>query len=383
MSFDLDYILIYLFLLLVFYLTGKQVSKGKNYWANAFLCIIVYTIILGSRYGRGNDYFSYIAGYLQTNPYENSGYLFIKSVMKAFYIDKFHIFYVYAFITIVGGMFFLERYRKYATFMFPTFLLATFILAEYQVRQSLSYSFVFLYLIQLFQIRSNKIKDIFSRKNYFHLLWGIIFAGITVSIHTANALNIVILTGLYLFVRFPVPYNFSIPMIVISSYIIPRIYDVGMIIPILQLLGEQDDFFARYVDTQEQWFGSDALSTEVAENPIVKVIEVLGNISLLYFGRKVIMVKMNNQESVTMYNFFFIGTCIVLAFKLMEIAARVGSNMRLFWFYPLAVVLYYRKIIVSNKWESRLFFFLVFWVYAFLKFLFMNGDMTLFLWDKM
>lgn len=383
MSFDLDYILIYLFLLLVFYLTGKQVSKGKNYWANAFLCIIVYTIILGSRYGRGNDYFSYITDYLQTNPYENSGYLYIKSVMKAFYIDKFHIFYVYAFITIVGGMFFLERYRKYATFMFPAFLLATFILAEYQVRQSLSYSFVFLYLIQLFQIRSNKIKDIFSRKNYFHLLWGIIFAGITVSIHTANALNIVILTGLYLFVRFPVPYYFSIPMIVISSYIIPRIYNVGMITPILQLLGEQDDFFARYVDTQERWFGSDALSTEVAENPIVKVIEVLGNISLLYFGRKVIMVKMNNQESVTMYNFFFIGTCIVLAFKLMEIAARVGSNMRLFWFYPLAVVLYYRKIIVSNKWESLLFFFLVFWVYAFLKFLFMNGDMTLFLWDKM
>lgn len=381
MTFDLDHIILYLFLLFIFYLSGRNVSVGKNYWIWIIVCIIFYTLISGSRYGRGNDYFSYIRSYSYIRAEKDFGFFYINSVMKSFAVSSFQIFYVYAFITITGGMLFLRRYRKYAIYMFPAFLLAIFISAEYQVRQSLSYAFVFLYLTQLFRIRANSISDIFKVRNHITILNAVIFAGLTISIHSANSLNILLLTVLYLFIRYPVPYYISIPSVIISSYIIPRIYDVSMVEPILGLIGEQNENLTGYVDNQERWFGTNAYSTDVAENPVIKLFEVLGNVSLLYFGRKVILLKSNNQESITMYNFFFIGTCIVMAFKLMEIAARVGNNMRVFWFYPLAMVLYYRKCLIEKKWEKYLFLFLLFWIYAFFKFLFMS-EMTLFLWDR-
>lgn len=382
MIFDIDYILLNILMLATFMYVGKYISKGANYWKYATMSLIVFTFVLGSRYDRGWDYEGYVYGYrVLDEKYNQYGFTFINKTLQAFQVDDYHIFYYYAFITMLGGLVFLKRYKQYGLYIFPAFLLATYYLDEYQVRQSLSYGFLFIYILQLFELKFDTLKEIFSSKNIKCLFIGTIFLFFSYIIHTANILNAAIITILYLFVRVPIPYVISIPIVFFSSYILPRIYDLSYIMPILNLLGDQNDMFDRYIDTSDKWFSSSAFSSEYVENPIVKAIETVGVSSLLYFGYKLIKLKKIGQDAIAMYNFFFIGTVITLGFKLMQMLARVGNNMRCFWFFPIALVLYYRKDLVRNKLEGILFFFLIYWLYGFLKYLFMHNGMCLFLWD--
>ena len=65
--FDIIYIILNLLLLFIFWYGGLRISKGDNYWKNAILCIVAFTLVLGLRYGRGNDYHHYV--YIYVNGY--------------------------------------------------------------------------------------------------------------------------------------------------------------------------------------------------------------------------------------------------------------------------------------------------------------------------
>ena len=53
---DIIYVLLNLILLFVFTVAGINVSCRRSFWGNAFICSIFFIFIVGSRYGRGNDY---------------------------------------------------------------------------------------------------------------------------------------------------------------------------------------------------------------------------------------------------------------------------------------------------------------------------------------
>lgn len=54
---DFIYIFLNLFMLIVFIVTGRLISKDKkNYWKYAKWPVITFTLILGLRLNRGHDY---------------------------------------------------------------------------------------------------------------------------------------------------------------------------------------------------------------------------------------------------------------------------------------------------------------------------------------
>lgn len=62
---DFIYIFLNLFMLIVFIVTGRLISKDKkNYWKYAKWPVITFTLILGLRLNRGHDYIHYMEVYL-------------------------------------------------------------------------------------------------------------------------------------------------------------------------------------------------------------------------------------------------------------------------------------------------------------------------------
>ena len=61
---DFIYIFLNLFMLIVFIVTGRLISKDKkNYWKYAKWPVITFTLILGLRLNRGHDYIHYMEVY--------------------------------------------------------------------------------------------------------------------------------------------------------------------------------------------------------------------------------------------------------------------------------------------------------------------------------
>ena len=62
---DFIYIFLNLLMLITFIIAGKGISKDKShYWIYAFWPAIVFTIVLGLRLNRGNDYVHYIGSHV-------------------------------------------------------------------------------------------------------------------------------------------------------------------------------------------------------------------------------------------------------------------------------------------------------------------------------
>ena len=138
---------------------------------------------------------------------------------------------------------------------------------------------------------------------------------------------------------------------------------------------------ASYADNSDRWFSQEGMDDELyARNPVVLVFEMLGTISLYYFGQLAVK-KYNISGFVDFYNFFVIGTIILNAFRTLEILNRVGFTFALFWFFPLSIVLYYRKQLMRKPIIKIAGLFLIWWSYDYIKYLIMRGDKTLFLWD--
>lgn len=158
------YIFINLLLLSTFVIGGYNVKKGGSYWKNALSCSLVFVMVMGSRYGRGHDYLHYVDVYI--NGDLSNQYLFllfnegIKSILG---IGKYFIFYVYAIPFILCGFKFLKNFQNVANLAFPLFLMSMTYFEEYEIRQALSFSFVFLFLDAFLNIRR------FSKKNILKL----------------------------------------------------------------------------------------------------------------------------------------------------------------------------------------------------------------------
>lgn len=61
--------------------------------------------------------------------------------------------------------------------------------------------------------------------------WGII----CLNIHSANIVNILIVTGLYIFMHKPLHYSITIPIYLLCVYVLPKIFDFSILQPILDI----------------------------------------------------------------------------------------------------------------------------------------------------
>lgn len=379
METKLVYIILNIFLLTVFVIVGNKVSKGSRFWGNAIWCVISFSLIQGLRYGRGTDYYHYSLQFVyrdvDTNPFFNTFNFLLESIG----INRYSCFVIYAFFFVTCGMCFLKQYRKYAKYTFPCFLIGFMYFNEYVIRQAFSFSFVFLYLTCLFKWN---LKFNYFVKHKVYLVLLILFAFLSISIHSANIITLFVFTFLYYFVRFPIHYYVTVPIYFLCVYILPSIFDFSYLQPLLNFVGDYNERALDYVSNSEKWFSLKGADNIYTRNVYVQVFEFVGTSSLFFLGYKTIKNKSTNCLAMsTMLNVFFIGVSIQSLFRNLEILNRIGHVLYYIGFIVLAIVLYYKPKIQRS--ELKFYYAsLVWFLYDYLKYVFFPNPLFIkYIWD--
>lgn len=148
---DFIYIFLNLFMLIVFIVTGRLISKDKkNYWKYAKWPVITFTLILGLRLNRGHDYIHYMEVYRYDLEKEQVLFTLFNHFLKSLDTGAHWIFIWYSGAFILGAMFFLKSIREYSKWVLPLFLISFTTFSEYMIRQAFGYTFVFIFMLFMF-----------------------------------------------------------------------------------------------------------------------------------------------------------------------------------------------------------------------------------------
>ncbi|MCQ2199395.1 MAG: EpsG family protein [Paludibacteraceae bacterium] len=349
--------------------------------------VIAFTFVEGARYGRGVDYMHYIDVY--KHDLEKSQVLFswYNNVLKTFGVPPEYAFGFYALPFITCGLFLLKEMKMYARFMFPFFLLCFIGFHEAFIRQAFSFSFYFLYITQLYNIiRSNGVVNPIE---YFFLL---LVAVASVSIHSIAVVAIIATTIIMLFVRRPIHWIFTIPLLLFGKFYLATHFDWSYINNLLIFLSN-DDKLADYAGNADRWFSDDAMREAYTRNVLIEALETWGAVALLYLGYKVCVYLQNNDDllinkkntvniNVALFNVSVVGMLVLQTFYNLEIIRRVAYNWYLLWFVPFSLVIFYRKNKdVLFKLDKILAIGFFYWIWEYIRFLFVFTKERMFIWD--
>lgn len=372
---DFTYIFLNLFMLMIFTFMGYciQHDSQKRYWTFAMWCVFTFTLVLGLRYGRGNDYMHYIDVYKYD--LESNEFLFtsINHLLKSLGVGEHYFFMYYNFLFIVGGLSLLKLFRNIAHVLFPLFVIAFTFFSEFIIRQALGFSFVFLFLRIL-------LKDTKGMYDYIFLVF---FAFCAFSIHSANVVYLFLFFLLSIFIHQPFKPRLTIPAFFFCSYIFASIVDYSSLTSYFSLLGGMDNKVGEYASDSTVWLSADNDNQEqYLRNPIIKLWQTYGECSLLFLGYKAIKIC-NDRKFILTYNVYVVGLMILQSFWTFEFLSRVGYIIYWFWAFPLGLVLHYFSIFWSKNFTYKILLFgLSFYIYEYLKLLLLRPNgMYKFIWD--
>lgn len=414
-------------LLLIFISMGRFTSKGGNYKFSSGVCIAAFTLVLGSRYMRGNDYAHYVEVFNRRTEADQHLFTWLNDFLAAVGINAYGAFFVYAFIFSCSLFYLLRRYKPYAAYMFPLALIALIIFHESMIRQAISFSFVFLLIDKLYDIEvdysnpnveeecENEEENYFDNSmisydsNDCHVLpqadyieetsnsTGDFLKGITwndflvcaffvtcaISIHTANVITIIMILAFWLVMRTKtIPFYISIPLMLFGALYLNKILNLDIIAPYVNLLQGTDEKFDTYIENSDYWFGEKGASSNYTRKGIILFLELWGYGMLFWLADR--MSKQINLGAVfaTMLNTLIAGALIMMTFRELEILHRIGHVLTLCWFIPLSTCLFHIREFEFKLYEKVLLLGSIWWIYEYLKYLFMReSGMTLFLWD--
>lgn len=376
-----------LVLLLVFVINARGANryKSQNVIAKYYPSIIAFTLILGARYMRGNDYLHYQDVYNHGNDYEQKLFDWLNDTMHLFYISDTGIFFVYSLIFIVGATIIWDYYSSISKWLVPIFLICFILFDEWFIRQAVAYSFLFVFARYLFDSRQN-----FNKR----FIYSSIFAFIAIGMHTATIIPLLAILLFYFFYSKPICYYYTIPLFLFATFYVQYSFNFSDLSVILNYVADNGSgHFAEYAKQDDQWFSADAIQQNFARNPIVKIIETIGEVSFLYLGYKVLKspaIKnlkgyVDIKSLVVFFNVHVVGIIIVHSFFLLEIPKRIGQSMSIFWCFPFAFVLYNLKYMKLTVIDRLCCCGLAYFVYDYIKYLFFRTDAAypyLFIWDK-
>lgn len=246
---------------------------------------------------------------------------------------------------------------------------------EYEIRQALGFSFVFLFLDEFYNQHHKKIFKAFLMFFY------------TVCVFNVHSANIFFIIFFFAIIKFhPNHFNSKISIIalIFCAYAFINFYDFSYVSGFLGALSNVNDKFAHYTagNAAELWFGESAFQLENKRNPIVLFCEIFGNSSLIYFSYKTIHIDKGRNFEI-FANLFILGECGRRAFLYLELLNRMSGLFERMYFIPLSFVLYNIDWKELRTIEKIMYLSMVFVIYDYLKYLlFPNELMTSFLWNK-
>lgn len=371
------------------YIVGRRVSKGYPYWKSVIWVVVLFTIVEGARYGRGVDYLHYVDIYNYNLHESSTAFFLINNFLKIMGITAVYAFGFYALPFILGGTVLLERMRNYAAYMFPLFLICFIVFHEAFIRQALATSFYFLFIAKLFSVIEDYEKQEFKKKTIIPLA---IYVFLAVSLHSVQIIGFIVATLVILFLRKPLHWIYTIPLLLLGKFHVAQNFDWGSINGLLGVLSN-DDTFAVYADNADYWFSGDAMVEGYTRNTFIQFLETLACCSLLYLGFKVCNHLVNRVSNtgtiftpiniyVSIFNIVVVGLLVYQTFYNLELVRRVSYCWYLLWFVPVALVLFYTKHSdLFSKFDKILMIGFFFWIWEYIRFLFVFVEEPKFIWD--
>ena len=382
MEFDIVYVFINLFLLTVFICAGKNLSAGSKKIPGLISCVVLFSVVMGLRYGRGVDYFHYILVYKYDLESTQKGFTAFNNVLKYFSISPYAIFFFYALFFIYAGVQLVKPFKELAKYLLPLFLWAFIFFVEFAIRQAFSFSFIFLYILQLNQF--------FIAKEKKALVWAFLSATIAYSIHSGNAIEILFVTVLFVLSTVKISWKPLVCLFLLSKYVLHRFVDFSWLNKLIVYFYGANEKFEGYINHADQWFSAEAAKSIYTRNFAVDILETIAICFLIYLTTVTIsrmkglydcFMNRSGRLMLTIFYCFVFGSCFLQIFHDMELFRRIFDPLYAFWCFPLAFVLTYKSTYLTKKEREMLVLIMLFFVYEFFKYLFMRGGMTLFLWD--
>ena len=392
-SFDFVYDFINLFLIWIMYHEGQLISKGRNYWQCCWWLILCFTLIEGVRYGRGVDYLHYLDVYNYDLEDAQVVFTSLNLFLKFLGIPAEYAFMVYAFPFIVGAVIMLKPLKKYAAYLFPLFLISIISIHESFIRQALAMSFYFKYI----NLLADEIDDISRKKIRFDkILCLLALAFVAYSIHSVTIIAIFVVTMLMVFIKKPLPWIYTVPLLILGKFVIAKSFDSSYLDSFLTFLGSSNEKFARYTENADRWFSIEGMNDVYTRNIAIQFLETFSCCALFYLGCKILnYLTSENRTSataavgnanlrllVTFYNVSIIGFFILETFYNLEIVRRIAYSWTIFWFVSVSLILYYRKTKIFNTFDKFLMLGFTYWLWEYIRFLFVWTNTPMFIWDK-
>lgn len=321
-------------LLMILYLGGSIFDTGikKRDAINLTFIIvpvIVYSLIEGLRYGRGNDYLEYKFLYenaLSVFNYNDENYEFLFTwlnyILRDINIPYYGAFIVYSFLTIFFIVLGLRKLNvsgicKYAL---PLFLIATLFQSENIVRQTISFSICFAAICYL--IKGSKI-------SFFALFI------IALGFHN-SAIIVFIVTLLLMLARYKLPPLNVVIIVYLISWIVgrsvlPRFSQIFTVIPLPVK-------YERFTYNTDFWFSGEELVTQFSTVTMARsILNSIGILVLAYYLLK----KYNRQDLYVFLNLFIVGAVFNQFTIGVQLLTRITTLFYNFQFIVFAIILYY------------------------------------------
>ncbi len=317
------YVTLLFLMLFVLYRCGKEIEKSGNIWSAAGItAMLVYTLNVGLRFGRGIDYNEYWRTYEEiARGFEsNRDVVFVAFVKFLAHIGMPYqvLILLCSFLFILGVLLVLRNYRVFISYALPLFALFSISAVENMIRFFMGFSFILIGFSFLLQ-----------RKKWKYVIFGMIGC----SIHLA-LLPLMLAFWLVLLYKRPLLY----PIIAIVFFFVIgfsfKTETMTLFADLIQTIAllSSSERFESYSNNADFWLTGGFSGRET--NVFPPASEIVFLCFLVWYGYKGLKKTGCEQKDVIVYNLFLIG------FLLKPIANQIELLMRFdhaFFFFRAVV----------------------------------------------
>ncbi|MDQ1086636.1 EpsG family protein [Siphonobacter sp. SORGH_AS_1065] len=373
---EIDHILLFILLFLLFFYWGKvgsKVTSSYNFWQFAAIPILVYSIIVGSRYGWGPDYISYKYRLEHADTYkeEQVGFKILNQFINSSGFGFIGGYILYSLIFIICSFVLIRHFRKQGMYMYAFFIPSTLIFVTSAIRQGLALSFIMLAIY------------FYEKKRWITCIL-IIMIGYT--IHSSILVTAIIMAIIFVFTKKPINWKITVIFYLIVTIFFQK-SSMNILTNFLQNNVNLTNGFQSYIDNADVWFGDEGANDIFEQSTFTLVISSMFYISLIYLGYKALQIYPDLLIS-KIYNVVVIGIIFYRIVFLYEILRRFAEPLIMLNYIVLGYVFFVMsrqnisyaylkpedKVLLRLNASIVIIYLLLFWS----RFIFMNPDAKFF-----
>ena len=326
---QIDFLILFSILFGEFYCISKipQKELTDNYWKYLFPIALSFVLIIGLRYGWGNDYMAYKWRIEHPSLDEDLFFGSINAFLAGIGMNYVCVFLLYALCMVWGGFLYLKSFKD-NKYMLVLFLPAMFYSATFMIRQGFALAFVFFGFYYL------------ASRKYIQSALFLIFA---IKIHT-GILTLVLCPLIFMLIKKwydkPFPYRIIIPLYLMVSLLqnsASQFFAQHMsnAFAFLDYFGK----FSSYSENNDQWFGEDGISDIYQQSELTMFLSIAFETAIIYLGSIALKYR-KDRRIICFYNTVIVGLFIMRIGYLLEIIHRIGQSIMSFYFIPLGFSLF-------------------------------------------